>query len=342
MARPSAAAHLSHFLRTTSTPLGADKVWMLLEYSLEAGSIGLLSKRFGGKQGRRRRVGEQMQKLGMAISTARVLYRLMDTLAMIDWLNHLYATSNAEKGKEVDNGGEEAAPSEDGGSLVKLEKAQAWSMLLCASSEATAYLALIGALRIKERRANWIMMWSARFWALFTFFQMLHSLRARHLLRQEQQAYLTKTAPLITLRFSPPLIAEPASASASEPISSASSDSGVGLLSAEEGVEDVEEKEMQKGDKVEQFTQKHSEKREEQEKEQEVAVSPTEFEATMAEFATRRKNLRDGLGEQMGIFPLTLHWSMGETLFPAGSAYVGVLGTISALFGISKGWRETA
>jgi len=33
---------------------------------------------------------------------------------------------------------------------------------------------------------------------------------------------------------------------------------------------------------------------------------------------------------------------MGETLFPAGSAYVGVLGTISALFGISKGWRETA
>lgn len=73
MGRATAAEHLSHFLRTTATPLGADKVWMLLEYSLEASSVELLSKRFGGKAGRRERLSEQMQKLGLAISTARVL-----------------------------------------------------------------------------------------------------------------------------------------------------------------------------------------------------------------------------------------------------------------------------
>lgn len=72
MSRPTAADHLSHFLRTTATPLGADKVWMLLEYSLEASSVALLSRRVGSK-GRRKQLGEQMQKLGRAISTARVL-----------------------------------------------------------------------------------------------------------------------------------------------------------------------------------------------------------------------------------------------------------------------------
>lgn len=64
-------------------------------------------------------------------------YRMMDTLAMIDWLNTLYATSSADKGKQVDVGGEEASPSEDDGSLLKLEKAQAWSMLCCAPLELT-------------------------------------------------------------------------------------------------------------------------------------------------------------------------------------------------------------
>jgi hypothetical protein len=73
MSRTTAAKHLAHFLRTTATPLGADKVYMLLEYSIEASSIALLSSKFSGKAGRRRQLGEQLQKLGLAISTARVL-----------------------------------------------------------------------------------------------------------------------------------------------------------------------------------------------------------------------------------------------------------------------------
>ena len=39
---------------------------------------------------------------------------------------------------------------------------------------------------------------------------------------------------------------------------------------------------------------------------------------------------------------LTPRRSMGETLFPDGSAYVGILGTLSALFGLRKSWRESA
>lgn len=128
---------------------------------------------------------------------------------------------------------------------------------------------------------------------------MLHSLRARQLLRQEEQAYLTRTAPLITL-LSPPL-SSVGSPLDSDPMSSASSDSGVGLMSAEEGVEE-KGKQQAEGE----IEEKVEDRLTQEVKENEVAS--TEFEATMAEFATRRKNLRDGLGEQMGIFPLTLHW----------------------------------
>lgn len=125
---------------------------------------------------------------------------------------------------------------------------------------------------------------------------MLHSLRARQLLRREEQAFLARTAPLITL-LSPPLHSVD-SPEGVDPLSSASSDSGVGLLSAEEGVEEKDPK----GEEQEGSENVLLEHRSEEE------VPPTEFLATMAEFATRRRNLRDGLGEQMGIFPLTLHW----------------------------------
>jgi hypothetical protein len=129
---------------------------------------------------------------------------------------------------------------------------------------------------------------------------MLHSLRSRQLLRQEEQAYLARTAPLITLVS--PSLSSVDSRLESVPVSSASSDSGVGLLSAEEGIEE-KEKENTDERKVkvelgENLGLQGAEKE----------VPSTDFEAKMAEFATRRKNLRDGLGEQMGIFPLTLHW----------------------------------
>lgn len=66
---------LAHFLRTTATPLAADKWYMLAEYGLEASAVALLSQRWrrgGGK--RRELLGEQLKRLGMAISTARILY----------------------------------------------------------------------------------------------------------------------------------------------------------------------------------------------------------------------------------------------------------------------------
>jgi hypothetical protein len=54
---------------------------------------------------------------------------------MIDWILSLYATSSADKSQS------EASPSaEDDGSLLKLEKSQAWSMLLCAPLEFTGEL----------------------------------------------------------------------------------------------------------------------------------------------------------------------------------------------------------
>lgn len=66
----------------------------------------------------------------------------MDTLTIMDWLNNLYAARSADKGKQIDVGGEEASPSEDDGSLLRLEKGQAWSMLVCAPLESTGELSL--------------------------------------------------------------------------------------------------------------------------------------------------------------------------------------------------------
>lgn len=111
---------------------------------------------------------------------------------------------------------------------------------------------------------------------------MLHALRARQILRCEEDTYLAHTAPLVT---------STSAVSDDAPLSGASSDSGVGLDAHEREKASVEPR---------------KEKREKSTISQ--AVSPTEFEKTMTDFALRRKDIRDGLGEAMGIFPLTLHW----------------------------------
>lgn len=110
---------------------------------------------------------------------------------------------------------------------------------------------------------------------------MLHSLRARQLLEKEETTFLDQTVPLIASLSTP-------TSEAPAPISSASSDSGVGLI-----------EEVASGDEKDVVSEK--------------AVSGDapalhEFEEKMAEFGARRKDLRDALRESLGIFPLTLHW----------------------------------
>ena len=109
---------------------------------------------------------------------------------------------------------------------------------------------------------------------------MLHTLRGRQLLNQEQRSFLTATAPLVKASAT-------SESEAPAPLSSASSDSGVGLSTDEVKPDDGKLSEMLPV---------------------EVLGLSIDFEQKICEFAVRRKNLRDGLLESLGIFPLTLHW----------------------------------
>ncbi|GAA5867940.1 hypothetical protein JCM8547_003420 [Rhodosporidiobolus lusitaniae] len=166
---------LLHFNRLAGTQSGQDKLFMVYQYAAYVACALLNSKRFGTKA--RRDLAGRIEKLRATISDARVLYRLFGLFPMIAWAQSL----NTEEAKKKDK------------QLLRLEKLQAWSMILYYPLEHIYYLAGKGVFRISPKRITTIALWSCRFWAAYVALQIFHIRRSFQLLSLDRAALVRQT-----------------------------------------------------------------------------------------------------------------------------------------------------
>ncbi|KAJ8293847.1 hypothetical protein OF846_003107 [Rhodotorula toruloides] len=146
---------LAHFNRVAGSQSGQDKLFMVYQYAAYVVIAALNSKRFGNKA--RRDLAVRIDKLRATISDARTLYRLFGIFPIISWAQSLNDPASQLKDKQI----------------LRLQKLQAWSMLLYYPLEHLYYLAGKGVFKISPKRIGEIAVWSCRFWAAYVVLYIL-------------------------------------------------------------------------------------------------------------------------------------------------------------------------
>ncbi|BGP09372.1 hypothetical protein JCM10049v2_005239 [Rhodotorula toruloides] len=163
---------LAHFNRVAGSQSGQDKLFMVYQYAAYVVIAALNSKRFGNKA--RRDLAVRIDKLRATISDARTLYRLFGIFPIISWAQSLNDPASQPKDKQI----------------LRLQKLQAWSMLLYYPLEHLYYLAGKGVFKISPKRIGEIAVWSCRFWAAYVVLQIFTIRRSFQLVREERASVL--------------------------------------------------------------------------------------------------------------------------------------------------------
>ncbi|KAA1065899.1 hypothetical protein PGT21_014689 [Puccinia graminis f. sp. tritici] len=159
-------AKMDHLIRLLSTTSGADKSFMLLQYS--AIILRHLASRSKNPTSNKSLV-LRLAALSKLLSDARTTYRLWDLISIIQWLRSLNALP----------------PS--GSKTVQIERLQVISMLIYYPLEHLYFLASKGVLPLSSRLINKAALYSCRAWAAYTLLHFFHLWEELKLLEPERR-----------------------------------------------------------------------------------------------------------------------------------------------------------
>ena len=159
-------ATMDHLIRLLSTTSGADKSFMLVQYSaLILRTLATRSKSGSSNKA----LVLRLAALSKLLSDARTTYRLWDLISIVQWLRSLNALP----------------PS--GSKPVQIERLQVISMLIYYPLEHLYFLASKGVLPLSPRLINKAALYSCRAWAAYTLLHFFHLREELKLLEPERR-----------------------------------------------------------------------------------------------------------------------------------------------------------
>ncbi|WAR58940.1 hypothetical protein PtB15_10B280 [Puccinia triticina] len=165
---------MDHLVRLLSTTSGADKLFMLVQYS--AIILRTLATRSNSGSSNKALVLRLAALSKLFISDARTTYQLWDLISIVQWLRSLNALP----------------PS--GSKPVQIERLQVISMLIYYPLEHLYFLASKGVLPLSPRLINKAALYSCRAWAAYTLLHFFHLREELKLLEPERRRLLALQA----------------------------------------------------------------------------------------------------------------------------------------------------
>jgi len=174
---------LNHLIRYLSTWSGSDKLFMIIQYALKLIIPFLrfrarMQHRVGLRDVPISRSATAFGNFAGLISDSRMLWRLWGLLPIYQWMTSLERSPPPTR------------------RLLLIERLQGWSMLAYYPLEHLYYLVSHSLLPKSQGKgwkarlldANFLGLWSTRFWALYVLLQFAHLAEDRRLLLQRQKA----------------------------------------------------------------------------------------------------------------------------------------------------------